>query len=952
MEFIHPWYMVAGGALISSPILIHLINRMRFKRIRWAAMEFLLKSQKRNRRRLIIEQMILLLLRILLVLLAAFLVSRLLYAGPASKGATHIVILDDTASMGDATTAGGKRMTAFNMGKEQIYKLIDSAAQAPSAQNMKVFLLSDMNKVIFEGRLASESKTLLESAFNKNNAENPTFLHLSPHKALVDGRAMLKDVKQSQKILHFVSDFRDQDWTIGPDAEKLAEEVRGIVADEINLNLIDVGDPVREKKSKAVANHDNLAIIDFKPDTRVAIEDQQVEFTVTVQNFGTTELPTPPRVRVLVDGQEDKLNSVKMDRIGPGSTVQHKFTTKFPLKNKARFEISDKDSPEERERKRRLQREFYHVRVDIGPEDAGGLNVDNIRDLVIEVRKKVPTLVVDGNKAENRADLRSDMAILQSFFAASGEFDLEERKLADLEKADLDLYPTIILLNVGEITSPKVLAKLKSYVEQGGSLCYFMGEEIKADHYNSVLYKNGIFPLKIEERPHDPLRQEFPDPEQRKLERVKKRQTNDQPKILFTNKDSKVVEGLFNLQRLFRFVGMDVYWRALPRNQWDPTGKLVEQIVVLPNSNSLNLYQARAKGLIMVDAVKAVDKLADKEAEYKKYVPLMSYYKDKVRDALLKDQLYPLAEELDKMLNDPGVKDDASKPAMPDLWKHPSLRALATEIKEFRETVLFGDPLVVSKRTGKGRVVAMLSPPGTMARGGVSGEDAVVWNNWAEGEIIVQATFPKFMMNLQRFLISEGQAPNRIVGEPLELQFDPARYDRKVSYTFLAQPNLLTFKENEQQVPVKGQNSMTLGADKMLAFSFNDAKVPGLYKFQFTLLGDGPEDDRREARDYAFNVDASKESNLKRATRERLDQEITKKDGAGSVVVRGTGDTFENFKERQPDASESPWLYLFFILILVAEQAMAVHLSFHQKKGEAGGSVAPASPAGAAPAAA
>src|ERR687885_164639 len=65
--FSNPGYLVAGGALISSPIIIHLINRLRFKRVRWAAMEFLLKSQKRNRRRLIIEQLLLLLLRIALV---------------------------------------------------------------------------------------------------------------------------------------------------------------------------------------------------------------------------------------------------------------------------------------------------------------------------------------------------------------------------------------------------------------------------------------------------------------------------------------------------------------------------------------------------------------------------------------------------------------------------------------------------------------------------------------------------------------------------------------------------------------------------------------------------------------------------------------------------------------------------------------------------------------------
>src|ERR1041384_353470 len=96
--FTNPGYVAAGGALISSPIIIHLINRMRFKRLRWAAMEFLLKSQKRNRRRLIIEQMILLLLRILLVLLVGFLVARYVGGalGSAGQGTLHAVVIDDT----------------------------------------------------------------------------------------------------------------------------------------------------------------------------------------------------------------------------------------------------------------------------------------------------------------------------------------------------------------------------------------------------------------------------------------------------------------------------------------------------------------------------------------------------------------------------------------------------------------------------------------------------------------------------------------------------------------------------------------------------------------------------------------------------------------------------------------------------------------------------------------
>src|SRR5215469_9969712 len=102
--FLNPWTMAIGGALISVPIIIHLINRMRFKRIRWAAMEFLLKAQKRMRKRLIIEQLLLLALRCLLVAMAGLLVCR--FVGGAfdlggGKPNLHIAVLDDTLSMRD-----------------------------------------------------------------------------------------------------------------------------------------------------------------------------------------------------------------------------------------------------------------------------------------------------------------------------------------------------------------------------------------------------------------------------------------------------------------------------------------------------------------------------------------------------------------------------------------------------------------------------------------------------------------------------------------------------------------------------------------------------------------------------------------------------------------------------------------------------------------------------------
>src|SRR6478672_1874674 len=99
--FANPFAMIAGALLVSSPIIIHLINRMRFKRIRWAAMEFLLKSQKRSRRKLIIEQMILLFLRILLCLLAGLLLARFVgcdKSNDTGRTTQHIIIIDDTLS--------------------------------------------------------------------------------------------------------------------------------------------------------------------------------------------------------------------------------------------------------------------------------------------------------------------------------------------------------------------------------------------------------------------------------------------------------------------------------------------------------------------------------------------------------------------------------------------------------------------------------------------------------------------------------------------------------------------------------------------------------------------------------------------------------------------------------------------------------------------------------------
>src|SRR3954468_22750996 len=68
--FLELWAtLLVGAGAASIPVIIHLLNRRRFKIVVWAAMQFLLKAQKENTKKMRVEQLLLLALRTLLVVL-------------------------------------------------------------------------------------------------------------------------------------------------------------------------------------------------------------------------------------------------------------------------------------------------------------------------------------------------------------------------------------------------------------------------------------------------------------------------------------------------------------------------------------------------------------------------------------------------------------------------------------------------------------------------------------------------------------------------------------------------------------------------------------------------------------------------------------------------------------------------------------------------------------------
>src|SRR5215813_4929393 len=105
MSFLNPAFLSAL-ALVSIPLIIHLIRRRKLRVVPWAAMEFLRQSQKKQRRRLRIEELILLALRMLIVALAVLAfarpVLRALGVPLLSQNARvyAILVLDNSFSMG------------------------------------------------------------------------------------------------------------------------------------------------------------------------------------------------------------------------------------------------------------------------------------------------------------------------------------------------------------------------------------------------------------------------------------------------------------------------------------------------------------------------------------------------------------------------------------------------------------------------------------------------------------------------------------------------------------------------------------------------------------------------------------------------------------------------------------------------------------------------------------
>ncbi|MGI8966514.1 MAG: BatA domain-containing protein [Limisphaerales bacterium] len=177
MTFLQP-FILWGLPLILLPVLIHLINRMRHRPQRWAAMQFLVSATRNSISNAKLRQFLILLFRVLVVLMLILFLGRPLaggWMGWAFSSAPDVILilLDRSASMETKISPNTtKREQAIKLISESAkqfegashFVLIESALQTPqeivNAANLKDLSLTAATDS------AADFPALLQSAFN------------------------------------------------------------------------------------------------------------------------------------------------------------------------------------------------------------------------------------------------------------------------------------------------------------------------------------------------------------------------------------------------------------------------------------------------------------------------------------------------------------------------------------------------------------------------------------------------------------------------------------------------------------------------------------------------------------------------------------------------------------------------------------------------------------------
>lgn len=448
LPFVHPALALAGGALALSPIVIHLLNRRRHRRVRWAAMRFLLAAQRQTRRRIQLEHFLLLLARVLLLLLLALAVARPYLSGTALArmvgGRTHhILLIDDSRSM-QARSSGGQ--TRFERAKEAAMNLLGAI---PDRDPISIITL------------AAPAKTLVEDSLYDRRLVRQRVVDLAVTQRGTDiagacGLALqIASASQAElgaPLAYVISDTPANQLISDSSAPSPAAQAVERLAEVTSQPPSWI--PITEKGAVA-----NLAVTQLAPSAGLVGASRPTAMRAEVSNFGERQVDG---VRLQVEQNGEVVRRLDVPRLAGGRSVLVPFSLVF-------------DGPG-----------TQSVEVRLTGFAGDMLAQDDSRACAVEVRSALRAVLVDGRRGATRYDGQAGFVATalspQTGRRAGRLIDIQfvdELELSDERLLHTDL---LALCNVPRLSGDR-WRSVRDFVQTGGALLVFPGDLVDAANY-------------------------------------------------------------------------------------------------------------------------------------------------------------------------------------------------------------------------------------------------------------------------------------------------------------------------------------------------------------------------------------------------------------------------------------------------------------------------------------
>ncbi len=448
--FLQPVFLY-GLVAASIPLLIHLLNRRRMKRIRFPAVRFVLLSQRRITRSYRLRHWLILALRTMAIALLVFLLARPIFqsgVGLFASGGSNssVVVLDNSLSMkwsqdrqGFEKAKEAARLLISSMGEGDHVALVTTNAANPLA----------MEQIRFKDRRESLLQELDGVQLTAGTADFSSAL----------GRAYeLLQLPAAQKSIWLITDLAITGW------------------DRFNLSSLEQIDPLIPLKiirTRKEAEPPNATIREVKLLNQGLAVGLPLRLEAHIINFSNVEIEDLAVELKLDDTSKEQ----RLITLAPKEELRVNFQFKLAKTGGHRGAVSLKKA---------------------------GVAGNSTINFVLDPQDRVKVLIVDGDPKTSL--VQSETFFLSRSLNPTGELDsslflptviIPER----LKSVSLKSYQVLILCNLPTVPE-EVLPRLTEYLRQGGGLLIFLGDRVDIDTYNRKLFQSNtpILPTQLEAR--------------------------------------------------------------------------------------------------------------------------------------------------------------------------------------------------------------------------------------------------------------------------------------------------------------------------------------------------------------------------------------------------------------------------------------------------------------------